>query len=216
LSCSGCAGAGVHSSVAESVQSVKPIGHDARRGACGVGQCISAEWSRGSTKCPPSVLNRSRDVSGTQKQGTHSKAHKTLPNTPAEQVCEAGRTTKSSPSKSARQSEWPSPRRASLRDGANDQVPAEQVYEARQTTKSLPSKFVKRSERPSHRRTSQRGRTSDQVDPQGGSPCQCCWSTMTVIGYFVTKPCPRLTYSTKKGHDNKVSTHIPERTGRRT
>jgi hypothetical protein len=48
---------------------------------------------------------------------------------PAKQVCEARRTTKSPPSKSARWSKRPRPRRVSPQGEANDQVPTKWVHE---------------------------------------------------------------------------------------
>jgi hypothetical protein len=82
-----------------------------------------------------------------------------------------------------KRTEQPSPRRASLRGGTNDQTPAEQVYSM--------------GERPSSCRVSLRGGTSDQVDSQGGNLGRRYWSITTVIGHVVTKPCPRYAYNTK-------------------
>jgi hypothetical protein len=59
---------------------------------------------------------------------------------PAKQVCETEWPTKSSSSKSARQSCRPTPRRASLRGEAADQVLVDQVGEAERLTKPSPSK----------------------------------------------------------------------------
>jgi hypothetical protein len=62
---------------------------------------------------------------------------------------------------------WPmnrlSPRRASLRGGAIDQVPVKQVCEAERTTKSSSSKSARQGERPSPRRASLRRRATDQA-----------------------------------------------------
>jgi hypothetical protein len=75
---------------------------------------------------------------------------------PDEQVCSAGRTTKSLPSmyarrttkssssKSARRDEWPSPRRAILRSGANKQTLVERVREAGWTTKCPSNRSTRR------------------------------------------------------------------------
>jgi hypothetical protein len=80
-------------------------------------------------------------VSDTQERGTQSETHKHsqgevhkplsgpfTDQVAMKQVCEAGRTTKSSPSKSVRQGERPSPHRASLLGGVNNQTPAERMH----------------------------------------------------------------------------------------
>jgi hypothetical protein len=60
------------------------------------------------------------------------------------QPCEAERMTKSLPINHARWSGQPSPYRATLQGGANDQVPAKQLYEVEVPTKSLSNKSASR------------------------------------------------------------------------
>ena len=62
-----------------------------------------------------------------------------------------------------RRSGRPSPRRATLRGGASDQVPAERPYEAERSTKSPLSDPARRSGRPSPCRATLRGGSDDQL-----------------------------------------------------
>jgi hypothetical protein len=102
---------------------------------------------------------------GTRSQ---NRAHNLLTDqVSTEQVYEAERPTKSSPSKSTRQSDPPSLRRASLRDRATDHVPAEQVYEVEiQVQLYKPTLAVTRHVTPCRDRT--------YVKQTEGTP-ECCY-----------------------------------------
>jgi hypothetical protein len=113
-------------------------------------------------------------------------------------VCRASprgeRTTKSMPSKFARRSGRPSPRRANPRGEADDQVLEDQVCEAERTTKSPPSKSASRSRRPNPRQASMRCEADDQVPTKWaskeGTPTRRNWPTPAKTGRTILRPRP--------------------------
>jgi hypothetical protein len=112
-----------------------------------------------STRSSPSKFVRLGDHLGPYRASPRGRATlgpcrasprgRAITQVPAEQVCEAGQSLRSLPSKSTRR--------------LTDQVPVEQVREAGRSTRSLPSKSVRRGDRPGPRRASLRGRGTDQV-----------------------------------------------------